>query len=103
MWCLRSLVILDFDVFFGISVLLSHYKSVLTSKHSYARRASGIESTQLGCVRFSICFSWHPSVACMLYLDMLRQVDEVARKHFPGTESALERPLLFSSWLSKVP
>ncbi|CAM9166136.1 unnamed protein product, partial [Hapterophycus canaliculatus] len=29
------------------------------------------------------------------------KVDEVARKHFPGVHSALERPLLFSSWLSK--
>ena len=31
-----------------------------------------------------------------------RQVDKVARKHFPGVESALARPLLYSSWLSKV-
>lgn len=30
------------------------------------------------------------------------KVDEVARKHFPGVHSALERPLLYSSWLSKV-
>ena len=30
------------------------------------------------------------------------KVDEVARKHFPGVESALARPLLYSSWLSKV-
>ncbi|CAN0482594.1 unnamed protein product, partial [Ectocarpus sp. 12 AP-2014] len=29
------------------------------------------------------------------------KVDEVARKHFPGVYSALERPLLYSSWLSK--
>ncbi|CAM9106263.1 unnamed protein product [Ectocarpus fasciculatus] len=29
------------------------------------------------------------------------KVDEVARTHFPGVHSALERPLLYSSWLSK--
>lgn len=33
---------------------------------------------------------------------ILCKVGEVARKHFPGVHSALERPLLFSSWLTKV-
>lgn len=38
-----------------------------------------------------------PSLLCV------EKVDEVARKYFPGVDEALERPLLYSSWLSKVP
>lgn len=30
------------------------------------------------------------------------QMEEVARRYFPGADAALSGPLLYSSWLSKV-